>query len=109
LKQVLLNIIRNAEDILIERGIKNKEINIDVYKIKNTCVIEISDNAGGIDNKIMDKIFEPYFTTKDEKNGTGLGLYMSKQIVEERLNGILYAYNNNKGATFKIELKVDND
>jgi len=107
LKQVLLNIIRNAEDILIEREISDKKIEIKAYKGENSCIIEISDNAGGIDKEIINKIFEPYFTTKDEKNGTGLGLYMSKQILE-RLNGKLSAYNNPYGATFKIELKVGN-
>ena len=92
---------------MIEREISDKKIEIKAYKGENSCIIEISDNAGGIDKEIINKIFEPYFTTKDEKNGTGLGLYMSKQILE-RLNGKLSAYNNPYGATFKIELKVGN-
>ncbi|GAB6073369.1 sensor histidine kinase [Nautilia lithotrophica] len=111
LKQVLLNIIRNAEDILKERKIKEPYIKIKVfydYK-KSLCIIEIKDNGGGIREDIIDKIFNPYFTTKDERNGTGLGLYMSKQIVEERLKGKLYAYNDDAGAVFRIELKVDNE
>ena len=110
LKQVLLNIIRNAEDILKERQIKEAYIKINVFNDykKNLCIIEIKDNGGGIDKNVIDKIFNPYFTTKDERNGTGLGLYMSKQIVEERLKGRLYAYNDDFGAVFRIELKADN-
>jgi signal transduction histidine kinase len=108
LKQVLLNIIKNAEDILVERQIENPYIDISAYydEKEKLCVIEIKDNAGGIREDIMDKIFNPYFTTKDERNGTGLGLYMSKQIVEERLKGRLRAYNSEKGAVFRIELKA---
>ncbi|AZV46431.1 hypothetical protein C3L23_03855 [Nautilia sp. PV-1] len=108
LKQVLLNIIKNAEDILVERKIKNPYIEISAYfdKKEKLCVLEIKDNAGGIREDIIDKIFNPYFTTKDERNGTGLGLYMSKQIVEERLKGRLIAYNDDKGAVFRIELKA---
>jgi len=108
LKQVILNIIRNAEDIIIERKISPGKIDIRVYFDKDKCVIEIEDNAGGIKEDIIDKIFDPYFTTKDEKNGTGLGLYMSKQIVRDRLKGELIAYNGRNGAVFKIELKVLN-
>jgi signal transduction histidine kinase len=105
---VLLNIIKNAEDILVERKIKNPYIEISAYfdKKEKLCVLEIKDNAGGIREDIIDKIFNPYFTTKDERNGTGLGLYMSKQIVEERLKGRLIAYNDDKGAVFRIELKA---
>jgi signal transduction histidine kinase len=108
LKQVLLNIIRNAEDILKERKIQKPYVKITAYydNKKNLCVIDIKDNGGGIKNDIIDKIFNPYFTTKDERNGTGLGLYMSKQIVEERLNGKLYAFNDGAGAVFRIELKA---
>lgn len=111
LKQVLLNIIKNAEDILVERKIKNPYIDISAYydKKERLCIIEIKDNAGGIREDIIDKIFNPYFTTKDERNGTGLGLYMSKQIVEERLKGRLIAFNDDKGAVFRIELKVENE
>ncbi|ACM92828.1 multi-sensor signal transduction histidine kinase [Nautilia profundicola AmH] len=111
LKQVLLNIIRNAEDILKERKIQDPYIKIKVYYDykKNLCIIDIEDNGGGIREDIIDKIFNPYFTTKDERNGTGLGLYMSKQIVEERLKGKLYAFNSEVGAVFRIELKVDHE
>jgi signal transduction histidine kinase len=111
LKQVLLNLIRNAEDILIERKTENPSIYIKGFydSRKKLCIIEVRDNGGGIDETILDKIFNPYFTTKDERNGTGLGLYMSKQIVEERLNGKLFAFNDDDGAVFRIELKVNHE
>jgi signal transduction histidine kinase len=107
LKQVILNLLKNSEDILIERKIENPLIEIRTFKENNKCVVEIKDNAGGVDEEIKDKIFEPYFTTKDEKNGTGLGLYMSKMIIEQRLNGKLYEYNDKDGAVFRMEFKVE--
>ncbi len=108
-KQVILNIIKNAEDILIEREIKNPYIIIKTFECDNKCVIEINDNGGGVALQIKDEIFKPYFTTKDEKNGTGLGLYMSKNIIEKRLNGVLSVYNNENGAVFRIELEVEDE
>ena len=107
LKQVLLNIIRNAEDILVERKVQNAYIKIEAYMDteKDACIIQIKDNAGGVDESIIDQIFNPYFSTKNEKNGTGLGLYMSRQIVQERLKGNLTVHNDDFGAVFTIELK----
>ena len=105
LKQVLLNLIKNAEDILIERDIKDPLIVIEIFEDADRCIIEVKDNAGGVDKEYQDKIFEPYFTTKNEKNGTGLGLYMSKNIVEKRLDGDIFQYNDELGAVFRIELK----
>jgi signal transduction histidine kinase len=100
IKQVLLNIIKNSEDILIDKNIKNPQIDIKTYQ--NT--IEISDNGGGIPEDIIDKIFDPYFSTKRKKDGTGLGLYMSKIIIEEHCGGKLSVKNNKNGAAFTIDL-----
>jgi signal transduction histidine kinase len=97
--QVIMNIINNAIDVLNERNIKNKKIWI---KIGN--IIEIEDNAGGIRKDIIDKIFEPYFTTKFQSQGTGIGLYMSKIIITKHFKGNLYAYNSKNGAVFVINV-----
>ena len=104
LKQVLLNFIKNAEDVLLEREIENPKITI-IAKNDDTChILIIKDNAGGIPEKIIDKIYEPYFSTKLEKDGTGLGLYMSKKIIEEHCSGKIETKNDKEGAVFKITL-----
>jgi len=100
LKQVLLNLLKNAEDVLIEREIQNPKIFIESYG--NTLIVR--DNAGGISENILNKIFDPYFSTKEEKTGTGLGLYMSKTIIEEHCNGKLMVSNDKNGAVFTITL-----
>lgn len=105
--QVMLNIFKNAQDNFEEKNIKNSSIYISTYDTYTGSKIEISDNGGGIPDDILGKIFDPYFSTKNEKNGTGLGLYMSKTIVEEHHNGIIEAYNKNNGATFSIELNEE--
>ena len=105
LRQVILNLIKNAEDILLEKGINNPYIKIKTYDDKNNSYLEVSDNGGGVHENIIDKIFDPYFSTKTKKDGTGLGLYMSKIIIEEHCNGTLSISNSNEGAVFRIELK----
>ncbi|RLA78603.1 MAG: sensor histidine kinase, partial [Epsilonproteobacteria bacterium] len=114
LKQVILNLIKNAEDVLVESNIPNPTITIET----KDKILTISDNAGGVPEDIIDKIFDPYFSTKTKKNGTGLGLYMSKTIIEEHCNGKLYVSNNNivnqdgstsYGAVFNINLEKAND
>jgi len=104
-KQVILNLIKNSQDVLVEKEIKNKKIEIVFYKKDDNIVFEIRDNGGGIDKEIQDKIFEPYFSTKDEKNGTGLGLYMSKIIIEKHLDGEIRTFNEDKWTIFEIKLR----
>ncbi len=103
--QVLLNIIKNAQDALLEKKIENPMITISAKcGINTTCLITIEDNGGGIDENIIDSIFDPYFSTKGEKNGTGLGLYMSKTIIENHCNGKLEVENGKDGAIFYITI-----
>jgi C4-dicarboxylate-specific signal transduction histidine kinase len=101
IKQVLLNLIKNAEDALVENNIKDPYIIIDI----DGYTLSVKDNAGGIDNDIMKKIFDPYFSTKTKKDGTGLGLYMSKLIIEDHCGGLLKVSNGNDGAIFSITLE----
>lgn len=105
-EQVILNLVNNAKDVLISNNIREPLINIDIYKQANTISIAVSDNGGGISPDIIDKIFDPYFTTKGPDKGTGMGLYMSKIIVETHMNGNLTAQNSDSGAIFTIELPV---
>ena len=107
--QVLLNIIKNAEDNLKEKQVPNAFIKVSTYYKENRLSIVICDNGGGIDDLIMDKIFDPYFSTKKEKNGTGLGLYMSKVMIEEHNGGSLYAQNKDDGVCFIIEWEYPNE
>ncbi len=107
LMQVILNILKNAQDQLIEKKIENPAITIRTYEENNSILVRISDNAGGIPKKHIDTIFDPYFSTKDEKNGTGLGLYMSKVIIDDHHGGKISVHNNEEGAVFTIALKCD--
>ena len=100
--QVMLNLIKNAKDILIDKKIQNPKISITTKSEGKKLVVDVCDNGGGVHEDIIDKIFEPYFSTKDEQSGTGLGLYMSKMIIEEHLEGKLNVYNSDGGACFKI-------
>ena len=110
--QVTMNILNNAKDALIEKEIKNRHIFIDVYEENAKTYIEIQDNAGGVNEDIIEHVFEPYFTTKHKSLGTGIGLYMSEEIVTKQLNGKLSVYNksinyknvNYFGACFRIEI-----
>ena len=104
LAQALLNILYNAKDVLIEKKIEEKRVSIELIKERDSLIIKICDNAGGVNNDIIQQIFEPYFSTKKSKNGTGLGLYMSKMIIEKHMNGRLDVYNSKDGACFKIEI-----
>jgi signal transduction histidine kinase len=98
-QQVILNLINNAKDALEENNMENGTINI---KLENNT-ITIQDNAGGIPKDIITRIFEPYFTTKEQGKGTGMGLYMSKMIIEENMGCKLNVTNGKDGAEFCID------
>jgi len=99
--QVLINILTNAKDVLISRKIKNPKISIIILQKENNSIVHISDNAGGIKINPIEKVFEPFFT-HDKLNGTGIGLFMSKLIIENNMNGRLFVENDKKGAVFII-------
>ncbi|WP_072682000.1 ATP-binding protein [Arcobacter sp. LA11] len=108
--QVLINILNNAKDELINKKDQKLFIFIDVFFKDNNVCICIKDNAGGIEDSVINRIFEPYFTTKHQSQGTGIGLYMSEEIVSKHMKGKLsvqnvdfeYEHINYKGAEFKI-------
>ncbi len=101
---MILNLISNAKDILVEKEIENPriELTIDAKGINN--IITVKDNAGGINEAHLELVFDPYFSTKDTSKGTGLGLYISKLIIERNMGGELTAQNDEEGAIFKIVL-----
>ncbi len=105
LGQALVNIINNAKDALVENRIVDKVIVVNLQKQESEAIITIRDNAGGIPDDIIAKIFDPYFLPKEEKSGTGLGLYMTKLIAEEHLDGKINVENMDSGAEFRIVLK----
>ena len=104
LSQVLLSILNNSKDALIENTISNRLINISLIQSKNNLLIIIEDNAKGIKESILGNIFDPYFSTKNTKNGTGLGLYMSKIIINEHFKGNISANNRNDGLEIVIKI-----
>lgn len=107
IRQVVLNILKNAEDAFLENEIRNRVIEVKTFDENLFAYLEISDNAGGIKSHHIDKIFDSYFTTKSSSNGTGLGLCMSKTIIEDNCKGNLTVCNNsNNGATFTIKLPI---
>jgi PAS domain S-box-containing protein len=102
--QAVLNILNNAKDALLENKITQPLISIRIYSEKMHSVVTIRDNADGIKEDILQKIFDPYFSTKGHGQGTGLGLYMSKAIIEKNMGGRLSARNVEGGAEFRIEV-----
>ena len=105
LMQVFLNIIKNAQDNFVEKKIADARIMIATRDTDRGVEVEICDNGGGIPEDIIAKIFDPYFSTKEEKNGTGLGLYMSKTIIEEHHEGELVVRNSDEGVCFTIMIR----
>jgi len=102
--QVILNIFSNAKDIFLEREVKGPKIKIEIKHGNSYAIIKIEDNGGGIKDEIITKIFEPYFTTRHKTQGTGIGLYMSKNIIERNMQGLIKVINKNKGACFIIKI-----
>ena len=109
--QVLVNIFANSKDAIKSLVKKNKlaegdgSISIHLYTKNENIILTIEDNGGGIPEEILDRIFEPYFTTKEQGEGTGIGLYMSKMICENNMNSKISVSNSKNGAIFKIKLK----
>jgi PAS domain S-box-containing protein len=110
-KQVIINIVNNSKDAILknrEKGlVQAGRIDISVKEHMGYVVIEICDNGGGIPKEIIDRVFDPYFTTKFEAQGTGLGLYMSKTIIEKNMGGLLTVSNKDNGACFLIKISVN--
>ena len=104
LLQVFINILKNAKEALLINQIPDALITIHISDEEKWVVTHICDNGGGINTEIMGRIFEPYFSTKDEKIGTGLGLFMSKTIIEKHLKGMLDVQNSENGVCFSIRL-----
>ncbi|WP_229860217.1 ATP-binding protein [Candidatus Sulfurimonas baltica] len=116
LTQGILNIIKNAKDILVTLPRESRKlIFVNVYKQGNRAIIEIKDSGGGIPENIIDKVFEPYFTTKHKSQGTGIGLYMTESIITKHLHGEISVENSEydyegkhyKGAVFAISLPIN--
>jgi flavorubredoxin len=103
--QVIVSILSNINDLIVSRNLERVRVTVSAYKNDEFTVLSITDNCGGIDEKILPKIFDPYFTTKHKSMGTGLGLHIAKMIIEDNMNGILMAKNSNGGAEFIIKIK----
>ncbi|MFT5660770.1 MAG: PAS domain S-box-containing protein [Sulfurimonas sp.] len=104
LLQVVINILNNAKDIFLEKNRENPKVKMGIYRDEDKVYISIHDNAGGIPSTIIEKIFDPYFTTKHESIGTGIGLFMSKKMIDEHFHGTLSVENEDDGAKFIIAL-----
>ncbi len=102
--QAIITILSNAVEIFEERNIKNKILNINIYEDEFNIFIEIEDNAKGIDEKIIEQIFDPYFTTKYKVGGTGMGLYIAKMIIINSFKGNISVVNTKIGAKFILKI-----
>ncbi|MBF0588990.1 MAG: CHASE domain-containing protein [Magnetococcales bacterium] len=104
--QVALLILTNAKDAIVENKLPSGRIHIKIEARKEQAIAEFSDNGGGIPNDIMERIFDPYFTTKGAKKGTGIGLYMAKIIIEDHMKGTIRAVNRDHGASFQVSIPI---
>ncbi len=106
LSQVILNLLGNARDVLRDKKNGQAHISIALHTNGQEIIIEVADNGGGIPPDVLPKIFDPYFSTKNKAQGTGIGLYMSKTIIEKHYKGILEAKNSDEGAIFTIKIPM---
>lgn len=109
LMQVYINLLKNAKEAFLTSNDQSKHITIDTYEENDRIITKISDNGRGIKPEIIEKIFSPYFTTKEEFNGTGLGLYMSKIIIENHLMGKIWVESEANNTCFLISLPIYTD
>ncbi len=110
IRQVILNLLKNSEDAIVQNGHKDGFIEISTTILDRDFVqISVADSGGGIDPQNLDKIFDPYFSTKDVKVGTGIGLYMSNMIVSKHCGGKIEAANTDSGACFTVTLPREMD
>jgi PAS domain S-box-containing protein len=109
LTQIIINLIQNSKDAFLSNKIGQKEIKIVTKKSINFAIVEVTDNAGGIKDENLEKVFEPYFTTKHKSSGTGLGLFMSKMICEQAFNGSIEFQNNDAGVIFTIKIPLEKE
>jgi C4-dicarboxylate-specific signal transduction histidine kinase len=104
LSQVFINIVTNSIQAYTQREIENKKIEIKSYKENDKVMLTIADYAGGIDDENLEKLFDPYFTTKE--NGTGIGLYMVKLVIENSFKGELKVENDSNGLKFSMSFPI---
>lgn len=102
--QVMINVLANANDVFRERQVQEPRITIHLQRLDGQAVVSVADNGGGIPEETIGKIFDPYFTTKGPDKGTGIGLFMSKTIIEKSMKGTLSVHNTGEGAEFRIEV-----
>lgn len=104
--QALLNLLSNAKDVLLERAVPQPVITVKIRRQGEQAVVTIGDNAGGIPDDVIDRVFDPYFTTKAVGKGSGIGLFMSKTIIEKHMGGSLTVSNVDGGAEFRVEVET---